>query len=207
MAERLVHELEAVEVDHAGGDQALRPACAADRRAQPIQQERAVGQRGQAVVQRLMAQRFLGLALLGHVVEGQHGATQLAVLADDRLAPRAPVAQLAVLADDGVLEAAHDLASQEARERGVVAAELGDAVALDADAAPEPLVRALPVPRTAVIALEDPVPEHDRARGVGGHDARLGVVDDCAQEGELAVAVGGVTGVHPARYRHVSPVT
>ena len=158
-------------------------------------------------MQRLMAQRLLGLALLGHVVEGQHGATQLAVLPDDRLAPRAPVAQLAVLADDRVLESAHDLTTQQPRERGIVMADLGHAVALDADAAPEPLVRALPLPRTPVIALEDAVPEHDRARGIGGHDARLGVVDDCAQEGELAVAVGGVTGVHPAPYRHVSPVT
>ena len=158
-------------------------------------------------MQRLMAQRLLGLALLGHVVKGQHGATQLAVLPDDRLTPRAPVAQLAVLADDRVLESAHDLASQQSRERGIVMAELGHAVALDADAAPEPLVRALPLPRTPVIALEDTVPEHDRARGIAGHDARLGVVDDCAQEGELAVAVGGVTGVHPAPYRHVSPVT
>ena len=207
VAERLVHELEAVEIDHAGGDQALRPASAADRGAQPVEEERAVGQRGQPVVQRLMAERFLGLALLGHVVKGQHGATELAIVADDLLAPRATVAELAVGADDGVLQAAHDLATQEPRERGVVTAELRDGVALDADAAPEPFVRALPLPRAPVIPLEDAVPEHDRTCGIGGHDARLGVVDDCAQEGELAVAVGGVTGVHPAAYRHVAAVT
>jgi acyl-CoA synthetase (AMP-forming)/AMP-acid ligase II len=65
VAQAVVDELEAVEVDHAGGDETLGPACAADRRAQTIQEERAVGQRGQAVVQCLVAQRFLGLPLLG----------------------------------------------------------------------------------------------------------------------------------------------
>ena len=43
VAERLVHQLEAVEVDHAGGDQALRAARAADRRAQAIEQSVRLG--------------------------------------------------------------------------------------------------------------------------------------------------------------------
>ena len=164
-----------------------------------------MGSERQAVVQRLMAQRVLGLPLLGHVVERQHGAAQLAVIPDDRLAPRAPVAQLAVGADDGVLEAADDLAAQETRDRRIVAASGVTPSSSMLDAAPEPLVRALTRPRTAVVALENLVPEHDRALGVRGDDARVGVVDDGSQEGELAVAVGGGTGVHPARYRHVSP--
>ena len=198
MAERLVHELEAVEIDHARRDQPLGPARAADRRAQAVQQERTVGQAGEAVVQRLVAQRVLGPPLLGDVVEREHRAAQLAVLPDDRLAPGPPVTQLPIRADDRVLEPAHDLAAQEPGDRRVVTGNLRDAVALDADAASDPVVRALALTRAPVIALEDAIPEHDRTRGIGGDDAGVRVVDDGTQEREVTVAVSGGTGVHPA---------
>ena len=91
-----------------------------------------------------------------------------------------------------------DLAAQEPGDRRVVTGNLRDAVALDADAASDPLVRALALPRAPVIALEDAIPEHDRTGGIGGDDAGVRVVDDGTQERELTVAVSGGTGVHPA---------
>ena len=66
------------------------------------------------------------------------------------------------------------------------------------DTPPEPFIRALTGPRTAVIALENLVPEHDCAIRIRSDDARVGMVDDGSQKCEIAVAVGGGTGAHPA---------
>ena len=122
MAERVVDELEVVE---SSTQTAIsRPV----RRARPIDVRRpsssmgAVGQAREAVVQRLVTQRLLGLPLLGHVVEGEDGSLQLAVVADDPLAPRAPVAQLAVDADHRVLETADRVTAQQAGDRRIARA-------------------------------------------------------------------------------------
>ena len=207
VAERVVHELEAIDVDDADGDQTPRAPRPADGRAQAVEQARAVGQAGEAVVQCLVPQGVLGLPLLGHVVERQHRPVQRAVVAEDRLSPGAPVTQLAVGAQHRVLHRVHDLAAQQPCNRGVAGLERRDAVGADPHAAAEPLVGALPRSRTAVVALEDAIPEHDRALGVGGDDARVGMVDDRSQEGEIAVAVGGRTATHPTPYRHAPPAT
>ena len=175
-----------------------------DGRTQPVQQQRAIGQRREIVVQRLMPQRILGLALLRHVVEREHRSVQPAIVIDDRLSPRAPVAQLAVRADDRVFLATDRIAAQEPRDRRVGRGQRRDAVVLDVDAAPEPFICALTRPRTAVVALENLVPEHDRTLGVRRDDACVGMVDDGSQKCEFSVAAGGGTGAHPAGYRHVT---
>jgi hypothetical protein len=70
MAERIVHVLEAVEVHHQQGQATLVAMRARDRRGKPILEQRAIGEIGEGVVQRLMLQRILPALALGDVLGG-----------------------------------------------------------------------------------------------------------------------------------------
>jgi hypothetical protein len=82
VAERVVHGLEAVEVDEQDGADAARALSVGDRLAQAILEQQAVGQKGEAVLQRhalellvrLLEGRGHARRARGHagVVEGEH---------------------------------------------------------------------------------------------------------------------------------------
>jgi hypothetical protein len=69
VAERVVDELKAVEVEeqHGGAGLGRRALGAADRLAEPVEEQHAVGQAGQGVVQRVVLEALLGLLAVGHV--------------------------------------------------------------------------------------------------------------------------------------------
>ncbi len=82
VAEAVVDHLEAVEIQEHHGQPvvvvALRPR---QRRAQPVHEQRAVGQTGERVVERLVRQPFLDALALGDVGADRGGADDLAVQA------------------------------------------------------------------------------------------------------------------------------
>ena len=84
-AEAVIDLLEAVDVEHE--DRRPRRAFrlgAGDRRLEPVEEELAVGQAGQVVVDRVVEQPLLGGPLLGDVEERADAAHHLAVGADHR---------------------------------------------------------------------------------------------------------------------------
>ena len=118
VAERVVDLLEAVEVHQQHGNAARPSRSAADRLADAIAEQGAVGQTGQGVVQRLVAvelglpaQRGLGAVavllgqhLVGDVEQDAVEPQPLAGLAQDRAAPLGDPAQTAVGVEHAVLD-------------------------------------------------------------------------------------------------------
>ena len=101
-AEAVVDLLEAVDVE----DEDRRPRRAfglgaGDRRAQPVEEQLAVGQAGQVVVDGVVQQPLLGLPLLGHVEQRADAAQHLAVGAEHRPGAQVEPAVVAVLASAG----------------------------------------------------------------------------------------------------------
>ena len=74
VAERVVDDLEAVEVEeqHGGAGVRLAAARAAQGLLEPVDEERAVGEAGQRVVQRVVLQALDGAAVVGGVADGAH---------------------------------------------------------------------------------------------------------------------------------------
>ena len=88
VAERVVDELEAVEVEEQHGDR--RPAARAvvERQREAVHEQRAVRQAGQRVVQRLAAHLLLGAAALDGVGQHVRGGLQEGDLVGRERAPR-----------------------------------------------------------------------------------------------------------------------
>ena len=78
VAERVVDDLEAVEVEEEDGDAALAPARAPQRLAEAVEEQRAVGQPGERVVQRAVGELELGALALGDVARDAHHLQRLA---------------------------------------------------------------------------------------------------------------------------------
>ena len=75
VAEAVVDDLEAVEVEEEDGGQPLRLAARAlDRLPQPVHEQRAVGQAGERVVEGVVEELLLGLLAVGDVVGVEHDA-------------------------------------------------------------------------------------------------------------------------------------
>ena len=93
-ADLLVDLLEAVDVDDEDRRaHVLFHARENQRRLQPVEEQFAVRQAGEIVMHGVVQQAFLGIALVGHVIERADDADHLAVGADD--GPRAqPVAEI-----------------------------------------------------------------------------------------------------------------
>ena len=72
VSERVVDQLEAVEVEEEDGCAALRPAAAraAQRLLEPVEEQRAVREAGQRVVQRAVAEALDRAAVVGRVADG-----------------------------------------------------------------------------------------------------------------------------------------
>ncbi len=110
--ERVVDELEVVEVDEQQRDRALAPPRARDRGAHARLELRAVGEPGQRVEEREPAQLLLGPHVLGDVLAGQHhdhaalGVGQRGRLPGDAAAPPATRDDLRLVALDRLLAAA-----------------------------------------------------------------------------------------------------
>jgi len=88
MTERVVDVLEVVEVEEEDGEVAAVVAVAGDARRHPLLEQRAVGQRRQLVVVRLVAERRLELLSLGDVAGVEHHGSDVGVrelVAQDRL--------------------------------------------------------------------------------------------------------------------------
>jgi hypothetical protein len=67
VAQRVVDDLEAVEVEKDDGHPALAPARAAQRLAEAVEEQRAIGQPGEPVVQGAVGELQLGALALGDV--------------------------------------------------------------------------------------------------------------------------------------------
>ena len=101
-AEAVVDLLEAVDVeDEDRGPRRAFRCGARDRRAQPVDEQLAVGQAGQVVVDGVVQQPLLGSALLGDVEQRADAAQHLAVGAEHRPRPQVELAVVAVLASAG----------------------------------------------------------------------------------------------------------
>ncbi len=98
-AEAVVDLLEAVDVEHEHrrSRRAFRGG-AGDRRAQPVDEQLAIGQPRQVIVDGVVQQSFFRGALLGHVEQRADAAQDLAVGAQHRPRPQVEVAVVAVLA-------------------------------------------------------------------------------------------------------------
>ena len=79
VAQRVVDGLEVVEVDERDGDDLVVPRRPLQRLLDAVEEQRAVGEAGERVVQRAVAQLGLQLALLGRVADAQHEAAHRAV--------------------------------------------------------------------------------------------------------------------------------
>ena len=94
MPEGVVDFLETVEVEH-DEPELLAPARA---RRDPAVQGRAIGKPGETVVGRLVTERVLGVAAVGHVAEVAHDAADVGVIEQvggDRLHPQPPAVGVA----------------------------------------------------------------------------------------------------------------
>ncbi len=108
VAQALVDELEAIQVDHQRGEGVARlPLHPLDRAAEPVQEERPVGQPGQHVVQGVMAELRLEVLAVRDVGLGPHEARRPPGLVAHRQAPAGhpPVAPVAVAQPVLALEA------------------------------------------------------------------------------------------------------
>jgi hypothetical protein len=98
MAEAVVHDLEAIQIHEQNGTALLRLAAPArQRRRQPINEQRAVRQTRQRVVQRIVAQTLLRLLAVGDVVNDALVAAYLHVVVE-ALGRRQQTAQLNAVA-------------------------------------------------------------------------------------------------------------
>ena len=79
VAQRVVDGLEVVEVDERDGHDLVVPRGALQRLLDAVEEQRAVREAGQRVVQRAVAQLGLQLALLGRVADAQHEAAHRAI--------------------------------------------------------------------------------------------------------------------------------
>ncbi len=106
VAERVVDDLEAVEVEeqHRGAALGVVALGAADRLVEAVDEQHAVGQAGERVVQRVVLQAPLGLAAVGDVGERADDAGRAAVLVAHRDAAREHPAVGAVAVLHPVLE-------------------------------------------------------------------------------------------------------
>ena len=79
MAERVVHLLEPVEVDEQHGERLAGAGRAGQRLVEPVAEERAVGEAGQPVVERLVGELLLEPDALGDVARVEHDAADVPV--------------------------------------------------------------------------------------------------------------------------------
>jgi diguanylate cyclase (GGDEF)-like protein len=80
MAEGVVHGLEVVEVDEQHGDLVPAPAGDGERVAHPVPEQRAVGEPGERIVERLVGELLLQPLALAHVAGVEHDALDRAVV-------------------------------------------------------------------------------------------------------------------------------
>ena len=175
VAERVVDELEAVEVEeqHGGRGGRLGALGAADRLVEAVEEQHAVGQPGQGVVHRVVLEALLGLLAVGDVGLAADDAQRAAVLVADRHPAREHPAVGAVAVLDPVLvlevvAGAGQVGVERLGERGAVVlvdaaeplagrvAQLGLAVAehlLPARGEEQAVLAHVPVPQAVVGAL------------------------------------------------------
>ena len=106
VAEAVVDELEAVEVDEQHRKLALVATRQREHVVEQLAEHHAVGQPGQAVVRGQVLNALLGLLARRDVARHAAVAREAAVVVEQRLAADADVAALAVSVDVGVLEVA-----------------------------------------------------------------------------------------------------
>ena len=106
MAEAVVDDLEAVEVEEQDGGAALRVVAlgAPDRLVQAVQEQHAVGEAGERVVERVVLQAALGLAAVGDVGDRADDPERAAVVVADGGGAGEHPAVVAVAVLDPVLE-------------------------------------------------------------------------------------------------------
>ena len=108
VAERVVHVLEAVEIEDR--DRSL-PVCVLQQAVERLRHRQAVGEPGELIEMRELAQLLLGLLAGGDVLVHKGDAAQDAVLGVERRRREAHVDEGSVLANSSGLEAADDLAA------------------------------------------------------------------------------------------------
>ena len=182
VAERVVDELEAVEVDVDEPDGAAAAPRARERLGEVLLEQRAVGQAGQPVVVGEVRDLALGLAALGDVDgRAQRTADAPVLVVEDRVVPRQRP-QLAAARDHvglGRGVARRDVAGDEALEVGAPLVHL-----LRGGAGGEPVT----AHEVALVVAEQLVP------GVVEHlDVAGGIEDEDHRAGEVEVALGAVT--------------
>ena len=182
VAERVVERLEIVEVDQHQRPVPVMAGAAGQGAPQPVEHQAPVGQAGQGVVERQLADFFLGGLAEGHVVEHPDMTLHLARVSDDgchgdfdreHLAVLAPVPDLS-LPVMLLFQAAHDglvgvlAVDDRLDERGVLAQRFFPGIAGD--------------------QLESTVDGDDGVFGVGDHHGVGGVFEDGRGQAQL---IGG----------------
>ena len=92
MAERIVHVLEVIEVEHEDGGPALIATSKSDALSEAVLEEDAIGKAGEAVVESHVADAEFSLFAIGDVTGDAHGADDLAaVVAEGDFSGKHPV--------------------------------------------------------------------------------------------------------------------
>ena len=185
VTERVVHQLETVEIDEAHAHHPV--GVVAGQRHQPLVELPAVGQTRELVVERARPQLALHLHRVGHVVVAHHAAERGAEGTDDRPTADTDVAHLTFshdadrLGDDGLAGAHTGDGMVDAVERIAIGIEQTQRVEC------EIVGRA----GETVHLARRLVHQGHRAEPVGGHDAVVKLVEHGGEQAALVVELVG----------------
>ncbi len=199
---RVVHELEAVDVDEQHGRVRLRAAAARERVLQAVDEHGAVAESGQLVVRGAVAQLLLGVDHVGDVGERGHRAGRRARRGGERpAAEREPAFR--VVDDEPDEHVVHRLVVGEGTRDGVVGefqrAPVGADEAVGSHEAVEQPGAGFD--RQRENAVRRRVRVDDQARGVGDDDALVDGFDDGAvQLFDHAALLFGAAGARSCRH-------